>query len=111
MTRSIFGFPWPQAKRKAFKLLADKIMDGNSSELARTVLEQFLLAHLTPEQARAQGLVREWTELPEPSILRYAIKQHEAMRASRSSVLAEADRESQIVHGSKKVKSGLTRSA
>jgi hypothetical protein len=83
--RAMMGFPWPESYIAAFQKLAEMVTTGkargNSSALARTVLEQFMFALLDFEDIQRLGLLDPWDveegHIPQPSILRYAIKKYD----------------------------------
>lgn len=88
--RSIFAIPWSSTKRVAWKDLATNLQgpdSGNAVQLARMLLEEFMLCELTPEEIRKRGLLPEWQkEIPEPSLLAHALEKYAAKQRSSTSV-------------------------
>ena len=77
--RKMFGFPWPQSHIEAFHVCAAELQSGrskgNASELARTILEQFMFAYLGTERARHLGILNPWDKTaPDPKVLEFALE-------------------------------------
>lgn len=121
--RSMFGFPWPPAHKKAFQLVAERIQTGktkgNASELARTVLEQFMFGILGTKEARNLGIMSPWErEIPPPAILEYAVEKYKQHRGrlvdvpvSDTAVDSEIQSEKEIVKSLKNSKRHLTKAS
>lgn len=121
--RSMFGFPWPPAHKKAFQLVAERIQTGktkgNASELARTVLEQFMFGILGTKEAQGLGILSPWErEIPPPAILEYAVEKYKQHRgrlidSSVSDTVVDAEEQSEkgIVKSLQSRKRNLTKAS
>lgn len=100
--RKMFGFPWPQSHIEAFHLCAAELQSGrakgNASELARTILEQFMFAYLGTERARKLSILNPWDKTaPDPKVLEFVLemwhKREHSPSAGSSVTRAEVDKQ------------------
>lgn len=80
--RSIFAIPWSMAHRAAFKDLAAQLQgpdSGNPTQLARMLLEEFMLCEMSTEEIKKRSLLPEWRkDIPEPSLMAHALEKFAA---------------------------------
>lgn len=122
--RSMFGFPWPPARKKAFQIVAERVPDrknqkGNASELARNILEDFMFSVLGKKEAETLGILSPYDkEPPSPGLLEYALREYKQHRGrlidgsvSDTVVDAEQRNEEGIVKSLQSRKRNLTKAS
>lgn len=119
-----FLFGWTANHIRAFQLTAERVLvgkdKGNASELARTVLEQFMFSIWGAEESVKMGILEQkWKRaIPPPEILEFAIEEYHKHQGrlidrpvSDATVDSELQSEREVVNKSKNNKRHLTKAS
>lgn len=79
-SRTMFGFPWTEKFRSAFRIMASELQNsgrGNSSDLARRALLELMTTYFGTERSSELNILEQWEDrIPEPKLLKFVLAKY-----------------------------------